>query len=67
MARYALYAQLTHGESCLVYTCGLGSRSQDVGLGWNVVWLHYSLDLIKKAVQVSADLEKQLQTNSLWR
>jgi hypothetical protein len=46
---HVLDAELAHGESCLVDTGRLRSRSQDVGLDGDVVGVCYSLDLVEEA------------------
>lgn len=51
--RHVLNAQLAHGESGLVDTRCLCTRSQDIGFDGNVVGICYSFYFVKEAVEVS--------------
>jgi hypothetical protein len=64
---YELYAQLAHSEPCLVYAGSLCPGSQDIGLGWNVIWSGYSLYLIEKAGGRQLFVGSCILRDSLWR
>lgn len=54
-----LYAQLAHGEPCLIYTSRLRSRSENICLNRDVIMRSDTCDFVKKTDLVSNQTENK--------
>lgn len=46
--KHLLNTKLAHRESCLVYTCSLRSRTENVRFVGDIVWRCYSLRFLEE-------------------